>query len=546
MKEKRRKKPLNYLKGLRAMLAILFFAPVLLYFVDFAGALPENVHGLLHLQLVPAALGGMIGIIVLMFALAFVFGRIYCSVICPAGILQDIINRVFCIKRKKQKGVMRFKYRKPMNMFRYALLTLTVASALFGATTLLLKLDPYSNFGRIASNLFRPLVMWGNNAAFHALEALDNHSLYPVTVKTVTTAGWAAAAIALLTFIAMTIWRGRLFCNSLCPVGAVLSIVSRYSLFRISFDAERCNSCGSCERSCKAEAVDSKRMKVDTSLCVLCFNCTSTCPKASLKYRFAPAFPLAQPELNVAEASHTKGTVNSTTSSRRKFFATGATIAATLPMISSLARKHQEAAATSTVAFDSTKDAVDYNNLGPVTPPGSMDLERFKDKCTACHICITRCPTQVLRPAGLEYGFDYMLRPHCAFVSSYCNYDCTVCSEVCPSHAIGGLSIEEKHTTQVGIATFNLNRCVVYTNETDCGACAEHCPTRAVHMVHYKGILTIPQVEPELCIGCGGCESICPVRPLRAIVVVAHKTHVKVAAPEEEEVEKIENNEFAF
>ncbi|GHT36828.1 ferredoxin [Bacteroidia bacterium] len=542
MKEKR-KKPFNYLKGLRVLLAILFFAPILLYFVDFAGALPENLHGVLHLQIIPAILGGSVGIIVFQLALAFFFGRVYCSVICPAGIFQDLINRVFCIGKKKKKGVMRFSYHKPLNILRYGLLSLTTLLALFGVTTLIVWLDPYSNFGRIATNLFRPLVMWGNNGVAHVLESMDNYSLYQVTVKTVTTAGLVSGSLALAVFAVLTVLRGRLFCNSLCPVGALLGLVSRISLFRISFNKETCNTCGTCERTCKAEAIDSKNMQVDASRCVACFNCTSSCPKASIKYKFAlPSFNKKEPATNAAPvAEKMKPVVNT----RRNFLATSATIAASLPVVSNLAQ-HIHSEGSTEVQFDSSKDDIDYKNLGPVTPPGSIGLERFKDKCTGCHLCVVRCPTQVLRPAGLEFGFDYLLRPHCAFESSYCNYDCTVCSEVCPVHAIQGLTVEDKHTTQVGVATFNLNRCVVYTNETDCGACAEHCPTRAVHMVHYKGILTIPQVEPELCIGCGGCESICPVRPLRAIVVVAHKEHKRIEPLKEEEVEKIESDEFAF
>ena len=138
----------------------------------------------------------------------------------------------------------------------------------------------------------------------------------------------------------------------------------------------------------------------------------------------------------------------------------------------------------------------------PLTPPGSISLERFKDKCTGCQICVVRCPSQVLRPTGLEYGLDYMLKPRLAYISSYCNYECTVCSDVCPTGAIKPLTIEEKTTTQVGIATFFKGRCVVNTEEKDCGACAEHCPTQAVHMVPYKGTLTIPQINPDLCCFC--------------------------------------------
>jgi ferredoxin len=525
MKQTGRKK-VNHLKRLRVLLAILLFAPILLYFVDFASALPQEVHALLHVQIIPAILSGAAGIIVLQFVLALLFGRIYCSVLCPAGIFQDIINRLFCIGKKKNKGVRRFSYHKPPNIFRYVLLGLTALSLLSGFTSLAVWLDPYSNFGRIATNLFRPVVMWGNNLLADLLMTLENYSLYHVTIHTVTWAGLISAVVILLVFVALTVFRGRLFCNTLCPVGALLSLVSRYSFFRITFNEQLCNRCGNCERSCKAEAIDSKNMKVDTSRCVDCFNCTSSCTKDSLRYRFAPFLR--------KEAGAGPG-------SRRSFFVTGATIAASLPAVSAVAQYGEAEADTA-----DTAKAGAPARPSPVTPPGSVNLERFKDKCTACHLCVVRCPTQVLRPAGLQFGFDYLLRPYCAFRSSYCNYECTVCGEVCPVHAIRGLTKEEKRTIQVGIATFHINRCIVYTEGTDCGACSEHCPTQAVHMIPYEGTLTIPHVEPELCIGCGGCESICPVNPLRAIIVVANEEHQQVAPPEEEEVEDIKIDSFGF
>jgi ferredoxin len=524
-------KQVNRLKRLRVWLAILFFVPMLLFFIDFAAKIPQEVHALLHLQIIPAILSGATGIIVFQFILAFVFGRIYCSTLCPAGIFQDLVNRLFCTGKKKNKGARRFSYHKPLNIFRYVLLGLTVVTVVLGFTTLLVWLDPYSNFGRMATNLFRPATMWGNNMLADLLMRMDNYSLYHVTIHTVTGAGLVSGITILFVFIVLPILRGRLFCNTLCPVGALLSLVSRYSLFRISFDKQLCNTCGNCERTCKAEAIDSKQMVVDTSRCVTCFNCTSSCTKKSLRYRFRP---FGKEETTPAAAPQA-----TSPNSRRTFFATGATIAATLPVLSTVAQY-------AGLPEAETEDTIDYKRLPPVTPPGSIDVERFKDKCTGCHICVVRCPTQVLRPAGLQFGLGYLLRPHCAFESSYCNYECTVCGEVCPVHAIQGLTKEEKRTTQVGIATFNINRCIVYTEGTDCGACSEHCPTQAVHMIPYEGTLTIPQVEAGLCIGCGGCESICPVRPFRAIVVIANAEHQHVAPPEEEEVKEIEIDSFGF
>lgn len=518
------KKQVNYLKGLRVLLAILFFIPILFFFIDFDGKLPNSLHRLLHMQIVPAILGLSFGILVFQFILVLLFGRIYCSTICPAGVFQDIINRLFCIGKKKRKGSMRFKYHKSLNLFRYILLGITLLLAIFGFTELLVWLDPYSNFGRIATNLFRPIVVWGNNIIADILMGMDNYALHHVTLKTITTSGLVAGGLALLTFVIMVIFRGRFFCNTLCPVGALLSVISKYSLFRISFNESVCNSCGSCERTCKAEAIDSKSMEVDTSRCVNCFNCTSSCTKGGLQYRYNPIFKKTK-----------ESPLSPDVKSRRLFLATSATVAVTLPAVSALAKKAQPEVKGET-----------SEGWGPITPPGSVNLERFKDKCTGCHICVVKCPSQVLKPAGLEYGLGYMLRPYVSYKSSYCNYECTICSDVCPNHAIMPLTVEQKKTTQVGIATFVIDRCIVYTEGTDCGACSEHCPTQAVHMIPYEGTLTIPKVEPELCIGCGGCESICPVNPHRAILIKPNAEHKFVELPMEEEVKDIVIDDFGF
>lgn len=535
----------NYLKGLRVLLAALFFIPILLFFLDFTNKMPVDVHKLLHVQLLPAILGGMFGIVAVLFLLTLLFGRIYCSVLCPAGVFQDIINRLFCIGKKKKKGVRRFKYHKPLNWVRYALLAATAITALLGFSGLCLLLDPYSNFGRIAANLFRPSVMWGNNVLADWLMKMDNYSLFHVTISTVSIAGLVSGIVALVVFAVLVIFRGRLFCNSLCPVGALLSLVSRYSFFRISFDKEACTHCGNCEHTCKAEAIDTKNLTVDTSRCVDCFNCVSSCAKGGLQYRFNP--PFRKGEKRIAEATmNMEAEQQPAVNSRRTFLATGATVAATLPIVSAIAEGVGQCEGHGQGSGHGKGKGKGRKKWPPITPPGSLSLERFKDKCTGCHICVVKCPSQVLRPAGLEYGFDYLLKPRMAYINSYCNYECTVCSEVCPAGAIRPIAVEEKKSLQVGIATFFINRCIVKTEGTDCGACSEHCPTQAVHMVPYEGTLTIPQVNPDLCVGCGGCESICPVRPMRAIIVKSNVVHQTIVLPEEEEVKNVEVDDFGF
>ena len=524
-----KKKPFNFLKVLRVILAIVIFTPLLLVFTDFTGSLPESIVRLPEWQLIPAILGVETGILVVLFLLTFFFGRIYCSVICPAGILQDIFNRISCIGKKKKNGKMRFRYHKPANWLRYTILGATAVLTIFGFTELCMLLDPYSNFGRISANIFHPIVIWGNNILVGILSAMDNYTLYYLSYS-VTTAALISAIIILVIFAVMVYFRGRLFCNTLCPVGALLSIVSRFSIFRISIDGSKCNSCKSCERTCKAEAIDAEKMKVDVSRCVTCFNCTSVCNKNSIKYRFAP-FALSKRKTialtDTPKADISKDTVSE---SRRSFIATGATLAGSVPLLA-LAQNNSNSGGSKKL---------------PITPPGSVSIERFKDLCIGCHLCVVKCPLFLLKPAGLQYGFDYMLKPYMSYETKYCDYTCVICSQVCPTDAIKPISVEKKKVIQIGIAEFNIDLCVVKTEGTDCGACSEHCPSLAVHMIPHTGTLTIPKVEPELCIGCGGCESICPVRPVRAIIVKSNPVHLKAELPKEDEVKDVKVDDFGF
>ena len=128
----------------------------------------------------------------------------------------------------------------------------------------------------------------------------------------------------------------------------------------------------------------------------------------------------------------------------------------------------------------------------------------------------------------------------------FCNYDCTICGEVCPAGAIKLLNLEEKHKTQIGHVVFIKENCVVFTDETNCGACAEHCPTQAVRMIDYKNNLTIPETREQYCVGCGACESICPVEPFKAIHVEGNSVHKQADLPPQEEKVEIEIDDFGF
>jgi ferredoxin len=515
----------NMLKTLRIIWAILFFVPPALFFCDFADVFPDSFSRVLRIQLIPAILAGNLWVLVALTVITVLFGRIYCAVICPLGILQDLISRLAKRGKKNNRKKRWYHYKEPYSIVRYSLLGICAVFLILGITTPLALLDPYSNFGRIAVNLFRPAVMEGNNFINWIALKFNNYDFYHVTIYTVTTASFSIAAIALLTIGMMSFLRGRLFCNTICPAGSLLGLLSRYSVFRVVMDEARCTRCGLCERACKSQCINSKEKTVDSSRCVACFNCLDRCNKKGIGYRFA--YSLKKNESANRNATTVKQGIN-----RRSFILASGAIATTLPFVPVWAKSGK---------------AVDVTKLTPVTPPGSQSLKYFKEHCTACHLCVTHCPQQILKPAGFNFGINYVFKPHMVFYEmAYCNYECTVCSEICPNGAIKRLTPEEKQVTQVGIVQFTIDRCVVYTENTSCGACSEHCPVKAVRMEPYTGALTIPHIYPELCIGCGGCESICPVRPVKAINVLANEVHQTAVKPEEEAIKEIDPEELDF
>jgi ferredoxin len=161
----------------------------------------------------------------------------------------------------------------------------------------------------------------------------------------------------------------------------------------------------------------------------------------------------------------------------------------------------------------------------PATPPGSHSREHFTSRCVACHLCVSRCPTNVLQPSVFEYGIAGLMQPVMDYSSGFCEYECNVCSQVCPTGAILPVTLEHKKLISIGTVQFIEDRCVVFTDGTACGACAEVCPTEAVHMIPYRGHVTQPETDIDICIGCGNCEYACPVEGGKAIYVEGKQVH---------------------
>lgn len=492
------------LKKVRVVISLLFFISIALIFLDFRNLIPVNIiNYLMFLQFVPSAIKflGTLSIAVFGFAvvllLTVLFGRVYCSTICPFGTFQDIL--IFVSKKFRIKKF--FRFTKEQKILRYSILALTLALIPFAGLFLINLLDPYSNFGRIFTGLFKPVVIGGNNLVSSTLEYFKNYSLYPIEQKGISIIALIFPVFMLVLVSWLSVKKGRLYCNSVCPVGTLLGFLSKYAIFRIVIDKNNCNGCGKCELACKSSCINKKTHEVDFSRCVGCMNCLASCPSEGIIYEFAYK---SKPKMKEIEADFNKRSFIVSTS----VYVLG---------IMGLANAQYK--------IESKKESkMALYRKNPITPPGSKGIKHFTSNCTACHLCVSACPTKVLQPSFLEYGFTGMMQPRMENAKGYCNLKCNICSTVCPSGAIQPIGLEEKEKTQLGVAIFVHENCIVYTENTDCGACSEHCPTKAVNMVPYNKLF-IPKVTEEYCIGCGACEYACPTKPFKAIYIEGNTIH---------------------
>lgn len=485
------------LRKVRIIAATLCFALITLLFLDFTGTLHAWFGWLAKIQFLPAVLALNLGVVALLVVLTLLFGRIYCSVICPLGVMQDVISWV-AGRRKKN----RFSYSPAKSWLRYAVLVIFIATLVAGFGAVALLVAPYSAFGRIAQNLFAPLWKWGNNLLAFIAERVDSYAFYSTEVIVGSWATFAVAAVTLI-ILAVLAWRnGRTYCNTICPVGTVLGILSRFSLFKPVIDTEKCINCGLCARKCKASCIDAKNHSIDYSRCVVCMDCLESCNKGAIKY-------------TLRKSSNTTPAPADT--SRRNFIVGAGLLAAS-------AAKAQEMKLDGGYATIIDKEPPFKNRA--LTPPGSLSARNMATHCTGCQLCVAVCPTQVLRPSA---DLSTFMQPIMSYEKGYCRPECNKCSQVCPAGAINPITVEEKSSIQIGHAEWNRKNCVVITDDVDCGNCERHCPTGAITMIlsDYRDLKSrkIPSINKHLCIGCGACESLCPSRPFSAIYVKGYKNH---------------------
>ena len=504
------------LKWLRVTVAVIFFIGIAYAFLHHipawnvpnmtgGGEGVEDSFSLARWQLVPSVLGTLSGaavsvvILGVLLLLTLLFGRVYCSFICPLGILQDIVFRI-----RRWLAPKRFlKFSRPVPWMRYGVLALLAACCVTGLAGLSLNwLDPYSIFGRIMYVLAWPAAMAADSSSADLVQMDYFPAAFPVLLASAGMLGLVAV---------MSAWKGRLYCNTVCPVGTFLGLLSRISLFRLGFDPASCKKCGKCVKSCKAQCLNLKEYKIDSSRCVACYDCVRSCSEGGIRYRWftrvRQQIPAQKKKVPPASAPSSSAAVPSIAgSSRRQFLeatAVGLAAAAFSGCRGDAARK-----------LDPTQC---------VLPPGAGSLERFLDICTGCQMCVANCPTHVLQPSYLQLGLKGFMKPRMDFATKYCLYDCHRCAEVCPTGAIRRMPVTAerdtegitKDTTRIAVARFYVCRCLVAREDMDCGACTEHCPTKALYTVPYIGRdgqeHRLPRLDPSLCIGCGACEHACPV-----------------------------------
>lgn len=414
-------------------------------------------------------------------------GRFFCNWLCPYGILHQFVGWLFNRRTVKER-IGSNRYRRIFAAKYYVLAAMLVAAA-FGSLQVGL-LDPICLFYRSVTVAVLPSI----NLATESIYVRPHlHQL-----------AWLIGFL-LVGLVAMNLALPRFFCRVLCPLGATLGLLSRFSLWRIERDPEKCTHCELCLKAC--EGASDPHTQLRKSECFVCFNCVEDCPSGALSFRFLPP---VQHEVPLPEVT-----------GRRVLLA---------GFLGMLFAPFTRASGKSSEDFDKRV----------IRPPGSVEEAEFLERCVKCDQCLRVCPTNVLQPTLLEAGLEGLWTPVMNMRLGYCELNCVLCGQVCPTGAIQRLSIpqklgigefEKEGPVKVGTAFYDRGRCLPWAMDTPCVVCEEVCPT-SPKAIYTRDVVILdrwgkpvtlhrPYVDPHLCIGCGICEHECPVKDERAIRVSA-------------------------
>ncbi|MCL2017226.1 MAG: 4Fe-4S binding protein [Alphaproteobacteria bacterium] len=476
------------LATLSMLLSIMAFSAVGIYVFKWTQIqLAPNI-----IKLVTAFSLSSLAIFLSILLFTFIFGRIYCSFICPLGILQDLIG---CFIPGKIKTIRNYRG------LRYGIFITCVMLLLGGSAIGFALLDPYSGFGRISTGTIIPtLISIHNMMVPYGIITQPLDSLWIIF----------GAILPLILLVCLVIWKKRIFCTTICPIGTLLGLCSKKGLVQLEIDEDKCLSCMQCIKKCPVGCISIERKNIDNERCVRCMGCISICPRNAIGFKITGAMKRKEKDGNEIDLS------------KRNILFGGLLAACALGSGKII---------KNSVKFNQTDDAI-------ILPPGAGSRKKFLSKCTNCNLCVMGCRGKVLRPATLGKPLVHM-----NFKRGVCEFKCKYCMKVCPTGALTNMPIKDKQRLQIGLAHLDLSNCITVTAKTDCGACSEVCPVGALYMIEQPDGTRIPHLNPDLCIGCGSCEYACPVNP-KPIVVKAVPDQVLIDIPknENESEEKIPVN----
>ncbi len=428
-------------------------------------------------------------------------GRVFCGWLCPLGALNNVVS-IFNRQTKQPRN---------WHSIKYYLLLFLLMSSLFSIQITGI-FDPISLIIRSFSIGLYPAFNAASNSVLSALYHSEVSLLMAIsgsvegalkkTVLAFNQPYYLQGLFIGVLFILILLFNmveKRFWCRYLCPLGAMLGLLSRCSIVNRNI-SEGCTSCGKCERVCTAAASPQRENTWNKQECYYCFNCDDLCPVKAVKFK--PASPIAKGDSVVTDLQ------------RRRVYLTIASAAVTVPLLK-ISPRYKEA------------------NFNPllIRPPGACDEKDFLSRCVKCGECMKVCITNGLQPTLLEAGLEGLWTPMLVPKIGYCEYRCTLCGQVCPTGAIKRLSLKEKAETKIGLAMIDKGRCLPYAHGKPCIVCEEVCPTpkKAIWFVEVvvkerdgaKVTLMQPVVDTELCIGCGICETKCPVVDRPAIYVTS-------------------------